>query len=90
MRRAMQARGFKPSTNKHTYRSYAWLVGMLLVKSWDRAERVHEAMKCRGFHGRFYTLASHRTTTSDYIFLFLLAGYALMLALLEIAHRGLI
>ena len=39
MRQAMRARGFKPRTDTHTYRSYAWLVGMLLVRSWDRAER---------------------------------------------------
>lgn len=69
MRQAMSARGFKPKTNSHTYRSYAWLVGMLLVKSWDRAERVHSAMCCRGFRGRFYTLTTFSTSTKDYIFL---------------------
>ena len=69
MRQAMRARGFKPRTDTHTYRSFAWLVGMLLVKSWDRAERVHGAMLCRGFRGRFYTLAAFRTRPADYLFL---------------------
>nr|WP_321257124.1 cobalt ECF transporter T component CbiQ [uncultured Pseudodesulfovibrio sp.] len=69
MRTAMQARGFKPKTNAHTYRSYAWLVGMLLVKSWDRAERVQGAMRCRGFHGRFYSLTKFSTKSTDFIFL---------------------
>nr|WP_321514381.1 cobalt ECF transporter T component CbiQ [uncultured Pseudodesulfovibrio sp.] len=69
MRTAMQARGFKPRTNAHTYRSYAWLVGMLLVKSWDRAERVQGAMRCRGFHGRFYSLTEFSTKPTDFIFL---------------------
>jgi cobalt/nickel transport system permease protein len=42
---------------------------MLLVKSWDRAERVHGAMLCRGFRGRFYSLTSFRTRPADYLFL---------------------
>jgi cobalt/nickel transport system permease protein len=29
---------------------------MLLVRSFDRAERIVAAMKCRGFRGRFYLL----------------------------------
>ena len=69
MRKAMQARGFKPTTNTHTYRSYAWLVGMLLVKSWDRAERVNDAMRCRGFRGRFYSLTEFTAKPTDTIFL---------------------
>ena len=54
--KAMKIRGFRPKSNLHTYRTYAYLVGMLLVKSYERAERVREAMLCRGFRGRFYTL----------------------------------
>jgi len=68
MRQAMTARGFKPTTSSHTYKTYAWLVGMLLIKSWDRAERVHNAMKCRGFKGQFYTLSISRTSTRDSLF----------------------
>lgn len=53
---AMRVRGFTPRTNLHTYRSYANLVGMLLVKSFDRAERVYAAMRCRGFDGTLWLL----------------------------------
>lgn len=69
MRQAMRARGFKPKTNKHTYRSYAWLIGMLLVKSWDRAERVYDAMRCRGFRNRFYSLTEFTASPKDYAFM---------------------
>ena len=89
MRQAMTARGFKPRTNRHTYRSYAWLVGMLLVKSWDRAERVHGAMRCRGFLGRFYTLTEFTTHPKDYLFLAVCLLFALGIAAAEIAYRGL-
>ena len=33
---AMKVRGFRPGTNMHTYKSFAHLVGMLLVRSSDR------------------------------------------------------
>ncbi len=90
MRQAMSARGFAPKTNSHTYRSYAWLVGMLLVKSWDRAERVFGAMNCRGFKGRFYSLTEFTTTTKDYIFLAASLILSIGIIYTEIIHRGLV
>ena len=66
---AMEMRGFHPKTNMHTYRSYAYLVGMLIVKSHDRAERVHSAMICRGFQGKFYDLTEFSVKKSDLIFI---------------------
>ena len=56
LRQAMTVRGFVPGTNLHTYRSYARLLAMLLVRSVDRSERVYQAMLCRGFAGTFWLL----------------------------------
>lgn len=88
MRQAMAARGFHPGTNRHTYRSYAWLVGMLLVKSWDRAERVYAAMCCRGFKGRFYTLSEFHAGTRDVLFFIGCCVTALLLAFIELSQVG--
>ena len=49
----LKTRGFDPGTNLHTYKTYAYLVGILLIKGYDRANRVHKAMLCRGFNGTF-------------------------------------
>ena len=65
LRRSMTARGFRPGTNLHTLRTIAWLLGMLLVRSWDRAERVYKAMLCRGFNGRLYTFARFSWRPAD-------------------------
>jgi len=54
--RSAKIRGFQPGSNLHTYRTYAHIVGMLFVKASNRAERVHHAMLCRGFSGKFYSL----------------------------------
>jgi cobalt/nickel transport system permease protein len=55
--RAARIRGFRPATDTHTYRTYAYLVGMLFVRAARRADRVYQAMRCRGFDGRFHSLA---------------------------------
>ena len=72
LRNAMRVRGFKPKTNWHTYKSFAYLVGMLLVKSLDRAERIRKAMLCRGYHGRFYLLHHFELKESDILTLVLM------------------
>ncbi len=76
LKKAMLIRGFVPTTSIHTYRSYAYLVGMLLVKSSDRAKRVHNAMLCRGFNGKFYSLARFSITKTD------IAAFSFMLILI--------
>ncbi len=56
LRAAMRVRCFRPAMTGHSYRMFGYLVGMLLVRSFDRSERVLAAMKCRGFCGRYYLL----------------------------------
>jgi cobalt/nickel transport system permease protein len=65
LRNAMRARAFRPRTDRHTWRSLGQLAGMLLVRSAERAERVMQAMRCRGFTGRLYVLDELRWRTSD-------------------------
>lgn len=64
---AMKIRGFRPRTDRHTYRSLAYLVGMLLVRSFDRSTRILDAMKCRGFKGQFYILGHYEMRRQDYL-----------------------
>ena len=69
LRTAMRVRGFTPRTDLHTLRSYGQLVGMLLVRSFDRSERVLAAMKCRGFRGTFWLLEHFAFGRGDLVFL---------------------
>lgn len=84
LRTAMMTRGFRPGMNRHTYRTYGYLVGMLLVRSLARSERILEAMRCRGFRGRFYLLDHFHFSRWDILFCFiclLTAGLYLRLEL---------
>jgi len=68
LRNAMRARAFRPRTDRHTWRSLGQLAGMLLVRSAARAERVMQAMRCRGFTGRLHVLDELRWRAADGVF----------------------
>jgi cobalt/nickel transport system permease protein len=68
LRSAMRIRCFRPRTGLHTYRSFAYLVGMLLVRSYERSQRVHQAMLCRGFQGTFPVYRHFRLERRDLSF----------------------
>jgi cobalt/nickel transport system permease protein len=85
LRAAMAARGFRARADRQTYRAFGYLVGMLLVRSLDRSERVLAAMRCRGFRGRFYLLDHFRFTRGDAAFL--LAAAALLATMIGLEWR---
>jgi len=66
LRQAMKARGFKAKNTMHTWRSYGFLFGMLLVRSFDRADRISQAMKCRGFRGHFLSHEKRLVSAREY------------------------
>ncbi len=68
LRRAAHIRAFKPWTNMHTYKTYAYLVGMLIVRSYEHSQRIYQAMLCRGFTGRFPIIAHFHMHVQDYLF----------------------
>lgn len=63
--RAAKARGFKLRNSTHTYKIIAYIVGTLLVKSYNRAENLYRAMICRGFCGKFWLLEHFKFSLSD-------------------------
>jgi cobalt/nickel transport system permease protein len=86
MRAAMTARGFRARTSMHCYRSYGYLVGMMLVRAMDRSERIMAAMKCRGFTGQMPVIAQFRMTMADAQFIILFGTILVSLIMLNITH----
>jgi cobalt/nickel transport system permease protein len=80
---AMKVRGFRLGTNMHTYKTMANLVVMLLVRSCDRAQRVHNAMLCRGFKGKLYSLSQFSIKTADVVSLAVMLVIVLTMGVLE-------
>ncbi|MHC4713166.1 MAG: cobalt ECF transporter T component CbiQ [Planctomycetota bacterium] len=68
LRDAMRLRGFRPRFDRHTLTTFGYLIGQLLVRSLDRSERILQAMKCRGFQGRFYIVDKFAMKAGDFAF----------------------
>lgn len=84
LRLAMRARGFRPAASLHCWRSLGHLIGMLLVGSLERSERIHAAMRLRGFDGRFHLLDEPRPGRLDWGFAAAQATAVLVLAILDV------
>lgn len=81
---AARLRCFQPRTSLHTYKTYANMLGMLFLNSFERSERIHEAMLLRGFDGRFRSLSLFRAGKKDAVFLFLALTCAIALLVWDI------
>lgn len=65
MNDAAKTRGFEVRTRWHTFRTLGNFIGVLLVRSFERTERLYNAMISRGYEGKLVTLSSFRMTLHD-------------------------
>ena len=80
---AVKIRGFAPKNSRRTYQTFAWLIGMTLVKSFDRAQRVYNAMLCRGFDGRLHGINEFSIKKADIAVMIIILVATLALGALE-------
>ncbi len=76
IRIALRVRGYRNRFRLRSFRIVGSVVGTLLVRSYERAERVGQAMRCRGFDGELRTLTAFRTRPVDVIWFVVLVGCA--------------
>ncbi len=81
LRTALRVRGYRNRAGLHSYRTIGQVAGTLLVRGHERSERIAQAMRCRGFDGRFRSLHDFRTRGVDVLFFAaVIAGAAGVLA----------
>lgn len=80
---ASKIRGFKAGPNLLTYKTYGNILGMLFVNANLRGNRVYNAMICRGFNGKFYTLQVLNRSVKDYIFASVMFSIIIFILYLE-------
>jgi len=80
MRTALRVRGYRNRASAHCYRTIGHVAGTMLVRGHDRAERVGQAMRCRGFDGRWRSLTEFQTRRADLLLFggILVGGLALV------------
>ncbi len=82
MRMARAARDARLGPWRLRWRSRAGVVGILFLRSWDRAERIYRAMAARGFDGTLHAPRRGRARLADWGFAagVLVASIALVVA----------
>jgi cobalt/nickel transport system permease protein len=68
MAAGMQVRGFRNGSQMATFKAVANFLGMLFVRSFERTERVFDAMQARGYQGRFPETAEMHICAWDVLF----------------------
>jgi cobalt/nickel transport system permease protein len=66
--RMVRARSLRNFSGKTGIAQYGGLLGHLLLRTLDRAQRIHQAMLCRGFDGEVRTVGLTRPGASDPLF----------------------
>jgi cobalt/nickel transport system permease protein len=84
LRTAVRVRGFRSGVNRHTYCTIGHVAGTLLVRGYERSERVGQAMRCRGFDGRFRSLVSFQTRRADIAAFVLVVAGSVGICLLDV------
>lgn len=80
---AMRARGFRARLDGRSLSVLGNAIGMLLIRSTERAERVYLAMQARGFDGSFPSSEGWQTRRSDILKFALVAAAALTLPVVD-------
>jgi cobalt/nickel transport system permease protein len=80
VQQALKARGFRAKSDGRTLRTLGNLVGLLVVRSFERTERIYQAMLARGFKERFGTFYEFQGGWAD-----LVKGGLILLASLGLA-----
>ena len=81
---AMASRGFKLRTTFYALRTIGMALGMLFVRSYERAERVYQAMRSRGYTGNPKTLTEFELCRKDYILAVFIVAVAISLHVLPV------
>ncbi len=82
--RAMAARGFKLKTNVYALKMIGKALGTLFVRSYERGERVYQALRSRGYTGSPKTLVAFKMHAMDYILAVTIIGFAVSLHIIPL------
>lgn len=81
MWRSMTAKGYKVKANKRSLFIIGNIVGMLLVRSYERAERVYHSMSSKGYTGESRTIVKFKMQPVDYGIVVALVGVVFVFCL---------
>ncbi len=82
---AMKARGFIKRPNMYTMKVMGGFVGTLLIRSFERTERIYSAMLSKGYQGELHTLVEFTADRTDKLKGLLVVGIALAMLAFDLS-----
>lgn len=83
METAMRARGFVKKADKRTLQVIGNFVGTLLIRSFERTERIYKAMLSKGYQGEFHSLVVFKSDALDWVKATLIVVMAIALFVID-------
>jgi cobalt/nickel transport system permease protein len=68
--KAMKTRNFKSKSNIFSYKIYANIIGIMIVKCFDRADKLKSSIILRNFQGKIYQSKIDKISKIDLLILF--------------------
>jgi cobalt/nickel transport system permease protein len=86
LRTARDSRGYGGGSHRHRIRTVGTMTGTLFIRSYERGERIYNAMLSRGYDGRLRSVRRLALGAGDV--LFLVGSGAAVIAVTALAHVG--
>lgn len=74
---SMECKGFSLKANYHGLSIFGNMLGMIIIKSYDRTRRVYESMIAKGYTGKPRTLVHLKMSKKDYVLSTCMVGIAI-------------
>jgi cobalt/nickel transport system permease protein len=75
---SMECKGFSLKANYHGLSIFGNMLGMIIIKSYDRTRRVYESMVSKGYDGKPGTLINLKMGAKDYVLSTCMVGIAIL------------
>lgn len=85
MRQVLRTRAYQHRFSRHSYRTAACLMGNLVVRSQERAERIAQALHCRGFTGQMHMLPTAGFCSRDVLVALMLVSSTVLVPWMIVA-----
>ena len=92
LRHSLVLKGYRSRTSRHSFRTSAYLVGSLMVRSFEQTDRMFNAMTCRGYTGEVKTITEFDPNSTDLLKLVavILAAIILTGCEMTVMNRGIL
>jgi cobalt ABC transporter, permease protein CbiQ len=90
MKNSMAAKGFRPNMSMRMFSSISNMLGMLLIKSFERGDEVYKSMVAKGYTGKPAIITENNMKAGDYICISIVFAAAVLVHVPALLNSGIL